>query len=1144
MRDRTQISCRYSRSRGSVMRVCFDTRPTWATFSLLAYATAFVCGCSQTEYRLQADREAYATIAERNDDPRWAADRFDIDLDPRSRYFEPYDPDHSPMPLDDPASHRYMHVVDDLEGWEYWDENGVRPELENPAWREALSEYVETGKDGSVKLDIESALSLAYVHSPNHQRQLETLYQSSLDVSEERFNLDTRFFGGYGTAFDHKGSLAGNSSKLTVGRFGTGEGSAFFARRRFATAGDLLVGFANSFVFEFSGGDTNLSQSLVNFTLTQPLLRGAGRDIALEGLTSDERKLLANLRAYGQFRQGFYTDIAIGDLGVVGPSRGQTSTNLTSFGGSGGVNGYAGLLQQVQQIRNTQDNLKLQERTLERLVALYDNELIDIVQVDQFRQSIEVTRANLLDQTNNLKLALDNYKTQKLGLPSDLGVELDESLIAQFQLLPLAVNPILDSLFELQARVGDVAGLLDLAVRVAQLQSDVVLLPGNIDVEEVDRVFRDSLTLVEGIQGRSAMLPTDVTAFEALGDSTDPPVAETEKAFARLVREKLDEGPKNLELYLTEAAARLKRLSDELTGETREALVNENVEWLGELLRLSQGCIVVQTRTHRVDREPTKLLEDAFSFVDPVSQLFDDAREDLARMDAAVPVREQTMTETAKELFHLDRERLHQRMNDLENGEVGFDVNVAKLQSLKDGLADDTRLKTVRGLVAWVQAYLQVVGRLSLVPAQARLEVITVDSIDLQPEAAFEVALANRLDFMNGRAALVDRWRQIQVTSDALQSNLTVTSSGDINTARDNPASLRAAKGNFRMGLQFDAPLTRLVERNAYRSSLITYQQSRREFIQSRDSLQKGLRALIRTLEQRRRQLEIQRVAVSIAIRRVDQTQLSLNTPPPQLPPGARAQINPTTAINLLSAQSSLQNSQNAFLAAWLNYYAARLRLYRELGVMQLDEDGRWIELPLDGLNDAFPVDGEGDDGLPPMVPPALYEAARQSESDAEEDADSAETKTPGLLANVLDRLGLRKIPTSRPDRNVEQVAAESLTPSRPQSTTTRPATNEKPPAEPRLLNTSPSSQPMKTQSAAESANSDETRTPNAASKRSRSRRRRERQKAPKQVGSSESDGEFKSPITGSRQGVGRKGSKVNKDSRQSKGWVATKPEK
>ena len=138
--------------------------PTWVIFSLLAGVSAFVCGCSQTEYRLQADHEAYATIAERNEDPRWATSQFDIDLDPRSRYFDPYDPDHSPMPLDDPTSQQYMHVVDDLEGWEHWHENGVRSELENPQWRIALGEYVETTEDGSVKLDINSALRLAYVH--------------------------------------------------------------------------------------------------------------------------------------------------------------------------------------------------------------------------------------------------------------------------------------------------------------------------------------------------------------------------------------------------------------------------------------------------------------------------------------------------------------------------------------------------------------------------------------------------------------------------------------------------------------------------------------------------------------------------------------------------------------------------------------------------------------------------------------------------------------------------------------------------------------------------------------------------------------------------------------------------------------------
>lgn len=1099
------------------MRIRFGTRPTWVMLLLLASAPTLLCGCSQTEYRLQADLEAYETIEERNEDPRWATRKIDIDLDPRSRYFDPYDPDHSPMPLDDPTSQQYMHVVDDLEGWEHWHENGVRSELENPQWRTALGEYVETAEDGTVKLDINSALRLAYVHSPNHQRQLETLYLSALDVSEERFNLDTRFFGGYGLNFANSGKLAGNSSQLTVGRLGQNRSSAaWFAERRFSTAGELLVGFANSFVFEFSGGDTNLSQSLVNFAVTQPLLRGAGRDIALEGLTADERKLLANLRAYSQFRQGFYTNIAIGDLGVVGPSRGQTSTNLTSFSGAGGVNGYAGLLQQVQRIRNTQDNLNLQSRTLERLVALYDNELIDIVQVDQFRQSIEVTRATLLDQTNGLKLALDNYKTGQLGLPSDLPLELDESLITQFQLLPLDVHPILDSLFEFQSRVGDIAELLDLAETIAELQGDVVLLPGNADVDSVDETLRDILTLVESMQLRVDTLSADLETFELMNDPSETPVSDADLALVELVREKLTSDPKSLISHYAAAAARLERLSAGLTDESIETTVTDNVDWLSELLKLSEGCIVIQHRTRRVDQEPKMILEDAFAYIDPVKRLFDNARDDLARMDAVVPVREKTMTESAKELFQRDRERLHQRMDDLEKGEVGFDVTVAELESLRNGLTDQTRVETNRGVVAWVQAFLQVVERLSLVPAQARLEVITVDLIDLEPEAAFEIALANRLDFMNGRAALVDRWRQIQVTSDALQSNLTVTASGDLNTARDNPVSLRPADGNFRMGLQFDAPFTRLVERNAYRSSLITYQQSRREFIQSRDSLQKGLRALVRTLEQRRRQLDIQRLAVSIALRRVDQTQLDLITPPPQLAPGARAFISPTTAINLLSAQSSLQNTQNAFLAAWLNYYAAKLRLYRELGVMKLDEDGRWIETPLDDLDVSVPLNREDADALPPMIPPALYEAALQGES--ESDSDNA----PGLIASVLDRIGIRKLKKPQQDGEFRRVSAEAA------DLGPKVDGRRAPYTEPEELPRSAGRQvPI----------------PTPATRQSSTTQQVQRKPTPRREALSAAKSS-RQPVAEHQGANGRKRSKVSTDNSTTKGWVATKPEK
>ena len=152
----------------------------------------------------------------------------------------------------------------------------------------------------------------------------------------------------------------------------------------------------------------------------------------------------------------------------------------------------------------------------------------------------------------------------------------------------------------------------------------------------------------------------------------------------------------------------------------------------------------------------------------------------------------------SSDLFRRDRERLHQKLADLETGELGFDRAEDKLKNLRDGLNETTRSKTLRGVTAWVQAFLQVVERLSLVPAQARLEVITVESVDLGADDAFQIALANRLDFMNGRAALVDRWRLLQVNADALQSVLNVTASGNVRTAKNNALSFQAPTATVR----------------------------------------------------------------------------------------------------------------------------------------------------------------------------------------------------------------------------------------------------------------------------------------------------------------------------------------------------------
>ena len=795
----------------------------WVMFASFVSIVIAASGCSRTEHRIQADREAYSVIAERNDDPRWRTADYSIEIDTRSRYFDPCDPDHPPMPQDDPASHEYMTRVAGMKGWEHWNDNGVSAELENPAWREALDEYVELGEDGSIKLNVDSALKLAYLHSPSHQSQLETLYLSALDVTTERFRLDTQFFGGYDAKYNHNGSL--KTDQLTLGA-----DPMLQAQRRFATAGELLIGFANSFVVEFGESSANFTSSLANFSFFQPLLRGAGKDIALEQLTFVERALLANLRAYHQYRQGFYTQVTIGEMGVSGPQRGGSGTVITGFSGQGGVGGYIGLLQQLQRIRNTEDNLSLQERTLARLAAFQDIGVIDLVQVDQFRQSIEDERANLLQIKNSFELSLDYYKTGTLGLPPDLPIELDDSLILQFQLVSPEATAVEDAIVALQDRVGELAD--------------------DMSIESIGQILIDSSMLVD------------------------------------LVRRQLD-----------------------------------------------------------------------------------DVQPDLERMEEAVPGREKSMTDEEKKLFQEDRENLYDGLADLKQQ---FEQVQAELNTLSNGLSNETIKVTYDKTIIWLTDLLRLVQGTMLVQARARLETVSVETITLDSQEAFALALANRMDFMNGKAALVDSWRSIQINADALQSALNVTVNGDVRTTRNNPVSFRETAGNLQMGVEFDAPFTRLLERNNYRQSLIDYQRDRRNLIQSHDSLHLGLRGLLRQIELLRMDLEIQRRAVTIAIRRVDMTRAAFYAPvrPPQ--PGQRpAQFGPTAATNLLTALSALRNTQNNFMGVWLNYYAAQMRLDRELGTMKLDENGNWIDHPIS--NSSFAKVPEGDQSSPPPTIPGEW---------------------------------------------------------------------------------------------------------------------------------------------------------------------------
>ena len=123
----------------------------------VALCTSLTTACNRrTFYRVQADREAQYLVQEKSNDPRWAMPGFNIALDPRSRYFDPYPVDATPMPTDDPASHVYMHRVNGMKGWPKWHQWGERGTLGNGTWCQYLSEYVDMTAAGEVILNLES----------------------------------------------------------------------------------------------------------------------------------------------------------------------------------------------------------------------------------------------------------------------------------------------------------------------------------------------------------------------------------------------------------------------------------------------------------------------------------------------------------------------------------------------------------------------------------------------------------------------------------------------------------------------------------------------------------------------------------------------------------------------------------------------------------------------------------------------------------------------------------------------------------------------------------------------------------------------------------------------------------------------------
>ena len=930
----------------------------WSTI----FALVFAPGCSRRFWREQAEKDTYHAVSEKLDDQRWAVPRTSITPDKRSRFYDPYDPDASPLPPDDPAAHKFMHNANGIKGYKSWHKFGDSISVENPQWLEPFGVTLDGNGDvdpvsahTSVELKeitLEEAIELSYIHSRDYQTNLENLYLDALALTFQRFQFGVRYLG-----------VSGREPSLSLdagsqpGRDSWGTGQAFGISQALPAGGQWAVELANNTLWLFgTGGGPPTSGSSLAFSLVQPLLFQAGRQVAMEGLTQAERNVLYTARDLARFRKTFFVST---------------------------TNGYLGILEQKQGIINTENNIfQLEEQIAQA----------------QFRNAVR--------RPISLSAPLVN-------LPD--GAEIPESLAEKLSyddvgFLVWRGRTISEEESQAMLAISDDAAYLRAAREIIDRRR------GDSETTPIDvlQLLTELSNAENGLRGQERALQDRLDAFKVqLGL---PPDVTLDLDSSRLEPfELISSDLRGVEMEIKDTLTVVRRSLEESSDFTKVAKFVEALATVAESL---EGTALTQVGGEFAPVEG--LLADT----ENGSQRVFGSDEERSRVTADLD-RDKRLYQTAKANFARAKADLTQ-VQDLVRGaspdapfkKLDLDGNQSisvdelrksrlrsvlgdpqKLDRDEDGVLTSQQLldQTERACYEIRERMLVAAQTLQVVQAGLRAEQIAVNRFVLSEsdspsiEEVVRIGLKNRLDLMNEKALVMDARRRLEIAANALEATLDLQVSGSVGTraGNRNPFDFRQDESRLDIGLNLTTPLDQIQERNDYASALVAYQRARRSYMAFEDSVKTQIRNSWRQLQVAEQRLEIDRRQIRQAALQYDNAAQATSNP------DQRAGGGDQDALNLLRALTDLLRAQNGLIADWINYETNRLNIFSDMGIMEINPRGIWTdEFYLQSQNP--PADaGLNGDGGDADVPPSLPDAPPTPNEDA---SDENANEAPGLL--------------------------------------------------------------------------------------------------------------------------------------------------
>lgn len=219
-----------------------------------------------------------------------------------------------------------------------------------------------------------------------------------------------------------------------------------------------------------------------------------------------------------------------------------------------------------------------------------------------------------------------------------------------------------------------------------------------------------------------------------------------------------------------------------------------------------------------------------------------------------------------------------------------------------------------------------------LVLDDRELEKLSIDEPGISREQSVEIALVTRPDLATASDLVADAERRIKVAQNGLLPKLDVALDYNATSEpEDTTPAINWERRRWAGSLDLDLPLDRKAERNIYRATIIEVERAKRAEELARDRARLELYDSWRALEQERLSFDIAEQGVALAARRLEE-QLLLG------------ELGRGEARDLVDAQEDLVDAQNQRTATLIDHTLARLRLWRDMGILYIKPDGSWAE--------------------------------------------------------------------------------------------------------------------------------------------------------------------------------------------------------